>query len=298
MSEGGHIAVVGTFDGVHRGHRFLLDELRSRGEAAGLSPMVVTFAAHPLSVVRPEAAPKLLTTLDERVRLLREAGAGDVVVLPFDDELRQMSAREFMAMLRDRHGVRELLIGFNHRFGRDRLGDPADYRRIGREIGVDVAQADEYRPADGVAVSSSAIRKNIMDGDVAAAARSLGRSYSVAGTVGRGKQLGRTIGFPTANVVDIDPDKILPATGVYAATVTAGGKPRRAVVNVGHRPTVDTAADAPLSIEAHIPGFAGDLYGEPVEVAFDRRIRGERRFPSLDALRSQIALDVASLADL
>lgn len=298
MSDRGHIAVVGTFDGVHRGHRFLLEELRSRGEATGLSPMVVTFAAHPLSVVRPDAAPKLLTTLPERLKLLREEGAGNVVVLPFDELLRQMSAREFMTMLRDSRGVKALLVGFNHRFGCDRLEELADYRRIGREIGVDVTKADEYRPADGIAISSSAIRKNILDGDVAAAARSLGRGYSIAGTVGRGKQLGRTIGFPTANVMDVDSDKILPATGVYAATVTVGNQPRRAVVNVGHRPTVDCSIDAPLSIEAHIPGFDDDLYGSPIEVAFDSRIRGERRFNSLDELRSQIALDIASLDNL
>lgn len=298
MSDKGHIAVIGTFDGVHRGHRFLLDELRSRGEATGLSPMVVTFAAHPLSVVRPDAAPKLLTTLPERLSLLREAGISDVVVLPFDDELRQMSAREFMTMLRDRRGVKALLVGFNHRFGSDRLGDFDDYRRIGREIGVDVTKADEYRPADGIAISSSAIRRNILDGDVAAAARSLGRSYSIAGTVGRGRQLGRTIGFPTANLYGVDSDKILPATGVYAATATVGERQHRAVVNVGHCPTVDSSVDAPLSIEAHIPGFAGDLYGCPIEVAFDSRIRGERRFHSLDALRSQIALDIASLNNL
>lgn len=298
MSDRGHIAVVGTFDGVHRGHRFLLEELRSRGEATGLSPMVVTFAAHPLSVVRPDAAPKLLTTLPERLKLLREEGACNVVVLPFDELLRQMSAREFMTMLRDSRGVKALLVGFNHRFGCDRLEELADYRRIGREIGVDVTKADEYRPADGIAISSSAIRKNILDGDVAAAARSLGRGYSIAGTVGRGKQLGRTIGFPTANVMDVDSDKILPATGVYAATVTVGNQPRRAVVNVGHRPTVDCSIDAPLSIEAHIPGFDDDLYGSPIEVAFDSRIRGERRFNSLDELRSQIALDIASLDNL
>lgn len=298
MSETGHIAVVGTFDGVHLGHRFLLDELRSRGAEAGLSPIVVTFAAHPLSVVNPEAAPRLLTTLDERLRLLRQAGIGETVVLPFDDRLRMMSAREFMTMLRDRHGVRALLVGFNHRFGRDRLGGVDDYRRIGREIGVAVTLADEYRPADGMAVSSSAIRKSIGEGDVAAAARALGRSYSIAGVVGCGKQLGRVIGFPTANVTDVDSAKIIPATGVYAATVTAAGHSHRAVVNVGYRPTVDKAAGAPLSIEAHIPGFAGDLYGSPVEVAFDSRIRGERRFPSLDALRSRIALDIAALSDL
>lgn len=298
MSDRGHIAVVGTFDGVHRGHRFLLEELRSRGEATGLSPMVVTFAAHPLSVVRPDAAPKLLTTLPERLKLLREEGACNVIVLPFDELLRQMSAREFMTMLRDSRGVKALLVGFNHRFGCDRLEELADYRRIGREIGVDVTKADEYRPADGIAISSSAIRKNILDGDVAAAARSLGRGYSIAGTVGRGKQLGRTIGFPTANVMDVDSDKILPATGVYAATVTVGNQPRRAVVNVGHRPTVDCSIDAPLSIEAHIPGFDDDLYGSPIEVAFDSRIRGERRFNSLDELRSQIALDIASLDNL
>lgn len=297
MSDMGHIAVVGTFDGVHRGHQFLLDELRTRGAAAGLSPFVMTFSTHPLAVVRPDAEPKLLTTIDERLELLGNEGVDDVVVLPFDDRLRMMSAREFMAMLRDRYRVKELLVGFNHRFGCDRLGNVDDYRRIGSGIGVDVAAAPEYRPDDGVAISSSAIRKSILEGEVAAAAKSLGRSYSISGVVGRGKQLGRTIGFPTANVVDVDSAKIMPVTGVYASKVSVDGQSLPAVVNVGCRPTVDRSADAALTIEAHIPDFSGDLYGAPITVAFDRRIRDERRFPSLEALRSQIALDIASLSN-
>lgn len=298
MSGRGHIAVVGTFDGVHRGHRFLLDGVKARGVETGLCPMVVTFDTHPLAVVRPDAAPKLLTTLDERVDLLRGAGIDDIAVLPFNDALMRMSAREFMTMLRDNHGVKAMLVGFNHRFGRGRAEGLDDYRRIGREIGVDIIPAAEYRPVGGGHVSSSSIRENVIAGDVTAAASALGRSYSLTGVVGHGRQLGREIGFPTANIEGVDSSKIIPATGVYAATVTLDDRSAwPAVVNVGRRPTVDDPATAPLSIEAHIPGFSGDLYGKPLTVDFDRRIRGERRFPSLAALRTQIALDLAALSN-
>lgn len=292
----GNIAVVGTFDGVHRGHQFLLRQLCSRGAATGLSPIVVTFDRHPLSVVRPDAAPKLLTTTAERLSLLREAAPlDDVVLLHFDDALRALSAGDFMAMLRDRHQVSSMLLGFNHRFGSDRITDFADYRRIANDLGVDIELAPEYRPDGSAPISSTAIRKALLDGDPAAAATALGRSYSISGTVGQGKQLGRTIGFPTANLVDINPDKIIPATGVYAATALLDNRRWQAVVNIGRRPTVDNSENARVSIEAHILGFDGDIYSAPLTLSFDRLIRRERRFPSLDALRHQIAADIASI---
>lgn len=291
-----NIAVIGTFDGVHLGHRHLLDTLRHRAEILRLSPMVVTFRQHPLSVINPAAAPKLLTTLDEKLRQLRRDGIDSVVTLDFDDKLRQLTAEQFMTLLRDRHGVAGLLVGFNHHFGSDKSLGFSDYCEIGRSIGMDVYLADEFRRDGIAAVSSSAIRSMIAAADMEGAAGALGRDYSLSGVVEHGRQIGRTIGFPTANIGNIHPSKMIPPSGVYAATVILDdGSSYRAVVNIGSRPTIDHSTEAPVTIEAHLIGYSGDLYGRPATLTFLRRLRPERRFPTLDALRHQITLDIASL---
>lgn len=291
-----HMAVVGTFDGVHLGHRYLLDTLCRRAMPPALSPMVVTFPQHPLSVISPGSEPPLLTTPDEKESLLHSAGIDKVVTLRFDDTLRQLSAQRFMTMLRDRYDVSGMLMGFNHRFGSDRSLGFNDYREIGRSIGVDVSLAGEFRPENNAAISSSAIRSMIAAGDLESAAAALGRPYSLSGIVGNGHRIGRTIGFPTANIGDINPSKMIPPSGVYAAIATLDdGSCYQAVVNIGRRPTVDVSADPPVTIEAHLIGFDGDLYGRPLTLSFVKRLRGERRFPSLDELKAQIARDIASL---
>lgn len=292
------MAVVGTFDGVHLGHRHLIGELVSRATAAGLSPMVVTFRQHPLSLIRPSAAPSLLTSPAEKEALLREAGAACVVTLDFDENLRRLSARDFMAMLRDRYGVAGLLLGFNHRFGHDSVPGVTDYAAIGRSLGLTVSRAGELRgPGDSV-ISSSTIRQLIAAADMQGASAALGRCYSLTGIVEHGRRIGHTIGFPTANVGSLPPGKIIPPPGVYEAVAfLADNSHRRAVVNIGRRPTVDDSPCPAVTIEAHIPGFDGDLYGAEITLRFVRLIRLERRFPSLDALRDQIALDIASIAD-
>lgn len=271
------IAAVGTFDGVHLGHAFLLAKLKEAARERGLRPLAVTFDRHPLSVIAPEAAPKLLTADPAvRDRLLRAHGI-DVVTLPFTDSLRQMTGSEFAAMLRRDYGVGTLMLGFNNHLGSDRSTAP-------EAEGVEIVRCDEY--PHGQSVSSSAIRALIEEGDVETASKLLGHPFTIAGPVGHGKQLGRKLGFPTANV-EPSPLQLLPPPGVYAAT--ALGHP--AVVNIGHRPTVD-AAGAPLTVEAHIADFSGNLYGQHLELNLLRRLRPEQRFDSLDDLRQAIASDI------
>lgn len=291
LPTAGYMAAVGMFDGVHRGHRFVIRRLAEEAEARGLKPLAVTFSRHPLSVIAPDREPKLLTSPDEKRRLLLEAGAAGVVMLDFTPELRAMTAAGFMRMLRDEHSVAAMMVGYDHRFGSDSPRCPADYAGIGREEGVEVVVAPPM-PCEGAQVSSSAVRRMLGEGDVEGAAGALGRLYSIDGTVVAGRQLGRTIGFPTANI-SVDPLRMIPATGVYAARVhTSDGTIHGAMVNVGHRPTVDNQGE--LSIEANIFGFDGNLYGSTIGLEFAARIRDERRFPDLEALKSAIAADSAA----
>lgn len=280
------IAVVGMFDGVHTGHRHLLAQLKEEGRDHGLSPIAFTFPDHPLAVIAPEKAPKLLTTPQQKRLLIEELGV-ECVMLDFDGELRMNSAAGFMRLMHDRYGVEALVMGFNNRFGHDAPRDFDEYRRVGENCGVTVIPATEYSPG-GRRISSTEIRRLVAAGEVDEAAALLGRPYMIEGTVEEGKQLGRTIGFPTANLRPADPRQLIPLGGVYATS--AIGYP--AMTNIGSRPTVDTAG-AP-TIETHIIGLDADLYGKPLTIAFHRRLRDERRFPTIDDLRRQLALDRAT----
>ena len=291
------IATIGMFDGVHIGHRFLIDFLQSEATRRNLIPAAFTFNRHPLSIVRPDAVPPMLSSLQERIDLLHKAGAQYVEVLDFNGQMRSLSARQFIAMLHDRYDVDALIIGFNNRFGHDRIDGIEQYRTIGAEIGIDIIQAPEYH---GIAspVSSSIIRKYLCEGNIDQASVSLGRCYTLTGTVVTGKQLGRTIGFPTANISPLDTQKLIPASGAYAVTVTtADGIPRPAMLNIGSRPTIDRP-NAPISLEAHIFDYNADLYGTTVTITFHAYLRPERRFPSLDALRSQLDADASTVKQL
>ncbi len=271
------LATVGTFDGVHLGHRYLLERLRREAAARGLRPLAVTFDRHPLSLVSPAIAPPSITAADEQADALRAEGV-EVLRLPFTQEIRTMTGGEFLEMLHRDHGVKALLLGFNNHLGSDRTTSP--YAE-----GVELVRCEEL--PEHTQVSSSTIRALITGGNIIQANKLLGRPFALSGKVVSGKQLGRTIGFPTANV-EIAPGQLLPAPGVYEAT--ALGLP--AVVNVGSRPTVDRPG-APLSVEAHLIGFNGDLYGHTLRLEFTGRIRDEQRFPSVEALKEAIAADVA-----
>lgn len=284
-------AVVGFFDGLHRGHRSLLDFARARAEARGLRPVAVTFRECPIEYLRPGSSPKLLASPSERLLALGEyLGQNSVIALDFNRELATMTAREFMQMLYCKYGVELLVVGFNNRFGSDRDKTFTDYQAIGREIGMEVERAPELGEMKGV--SSSAIRKAISEGRVDEAAEMLGRRYSITGDVQHGRQVGRTIGFPTANLRPADPRLLVPAPGVYSGTAyDAGGTRYPAMVNIGVCPTV--SSEGTQTIEAHLIGFEGDLYGKTLTLEFTGRMRGERRFDSLEELKTQLEADRA-----
>lgn len=290
-----HIAAIGMFDGVHQGHRGLIEHLKREGESRGLTPMVVTFADHPLRIVDPTRAPELLTSPRLKVEMLKNTGVGQCVVLDFNEKMRHTPARQFLEHIKKHFGIATLVVGFNHSLGHDRVSGTDAYKRIGEEIGMEIIQAPEYRDVRK-SVSSSIIRDYIQCGKLDEANRALGAPFTIAGRVVEGNKIGRTIGFPTANVEPEEPHQLFPLPGVYAAVVTTSdGTRHNAMVNVGYRPTVDRIAasdsgEAPR-IEANLLDFLGYLYGERVEVSFMKHIRKEKKFASIDKLKSAIAAD-------
>lgn len=289
----GTVVTVGTFDGLHRGHQAVLAEVVRRTQAGrrGLASRLVTFDPHPLEVVNPAAAPKLLTLSDEKRELVAAAGVDGMVVLPFTRDVAQLPPEAFVRQLREEHDLRELVLGYDHGFGRGRAGDAALVRRLGQAQGFDVAVVDAVRE-DGQPISSTLIRTAVAHGDLDAAARWLGRPYSLLGRVVPGAGRGRTIGVPTINLAPPDPRKLLPPDGVYAVWVTIQGKGDGGrvggMMNQGPRPTF---AEAGRTLEIHLFDFDGDLYGKTVRVEWVRRLRDVQAFPSREALVAQLERD-------
>ena len=286
------IAAVGMYDGVHLGHRYLIDYLSLEARSRNLTPSVVTFRNHPLSVVRPDDAPPMLMEPDEKFLRLEQAGADDIIVLDFDEKMRHMPAAGFLKMLHKNYAIDSLVVGFNNRFGHNRTDGFQQYQAIGREIGMEVLEAPEYKGI-GSPVSSSIIRTNLAQELIDQANIALGRTYTLEGPVVPGRQLGRTLGFPTANIVPDFKNICIPGCGVYAALTTTPDKVRRpTILNIGHRPTVEADGDkAPISIEAHILDYAGYLYGERLTIEFIEKLRDERKFDSLEKLKKAISND-------
>lgn len=276
------IATIGFFDGVHKGHQYLFAQLRSLADERGLEPLIITFDTHPRAVLQSDYMPQLLTTLEERKVLL--TNCAETKILPFA-EIRDLTAAEFMQRMKAEWNVEILLMGYDHRFGSDRLKKPQDYRRIGQEIGIEVITMDEFTEGEWH-VSSTEIRAALETGNIALANELLGRPYALSGTVVHGKGVGRTIGFPTANILPEDPHKIIPKTGVYMARVDT--------------PTMDNApafvnVDPNKLIEAHIPSYKGDLYDRHLEIRFEQYLRDERHFDSLNELKAQIKEDIDNI---
>ena len=289
------IATIGFFDGVHIGHCHLINMLKKVARERGVESCVITFDRHPRQVVQPEWCPEMLTTLEEKTQLLEATGIDRCEVLHFDREMANQSAHDFMQhTLKEKMGVSILVTGYDNRFGHNRSEGFEDYVRYGNEIGIEVIKGEELTDGSNN-VSSSSIRRMLKEGRIEDATRCLGREYQLTGTVVGGEHIGRTIGFPTANIRPDDSSKLIPANGVYAVDVwsQAGDINReRAMLNIGTRPTFNGTA---TTIEVHIPHFAGNLYGSTLSIAFLRKIREERKFDSPEALVEQLNKDLNNI---
>lgn len=280
-----YVSTIGFFDGVHRGHQYLLRQLLDEGKRRGLATRVYTFAEHPRRVLQADYQPQLLTTLEEKRAFIAAEGIDECRVLEFDNQMARMTAAQFMQQILIPEGVKVLLMGYDHRFGSDR----ADFqvcRGLGEALGVEILQELPFSENAPQAISSSLVRRELRSGDVAAATCALGRYYSLSGTVGLGRRVGRDLGFPTANLQLDNAQKMLPAAGAYAVWAHVDGKKYAGMTNIGTRPTLQNGED--VTVETHILDFQDDIYGHVLRLEFVERLRGECQFAALDALRAQL----------
>ena len=285
------VATIGFFDGVHRGHCSLLSQVVRQAAQRNRQSTLVTFDIHPRQLVNPDFQPLLLTTLDEKLQLLSRQGIDRVAVLHFDEQMASLSARDFMSVVLSRQlNVDTLVLGYDSRFGHGRTAGFADYEAYGRSMGIDVLRATPLLSDDGTPVSSSLVRNLLLSGNIAQANDALGRRYSLTGNVVEGFHEGRRLGFPTANLALADRQRLVPRRGVYAVWAELAGcsEPMPAMMNIGTRPTYNGSSQ---TLEVHIIGYEGDLYGQDITVTFAERIRSEQPFDSPSALASQLQLD-------
>nr|WP_024991381.1 bifunctional riboflavin kinase/FAD synthetase [Hoylesella pleuritidis] len=290
-------ATIGFFDGVHCGHRYLIGRVIDEARADGLASMVITFARHPRQVIDTHYVPRLLSTPEMKIERLAETGIDRCTVLDFDRRMAALTAREFMIhILSSRLNVRKLIIGYDNRFGHDRSESIDDYCAYGRTLGIEVVKSCGIT-VDGIRVSSSVIRNAIERGDLTEANRCLGYAYTLSAHVSHGFRNGHRLGFPTANLDMDEVCQLLPQIGVYATRVRIEGECELhpAMTSVGTRPTFDGTH---LSVETYILDFDADLYGRKIEVAFLKRIRGEKKFADLQQLRTQMADDERHIREL
>jgi riboflavin kinase/FMN adenylyltransferase len=279
----GTAVTIGAYDGVHRGHQFVIEQLRRLAGDGGLESVVLTFDRHPAAVVRPDSAPQLLTDLDQKLEILASTGVDYAVVVHFDEARSQEEPEDFVGdVLVGALGARIVVVGEDFHFGRRRRGNVELLREMGGALGFEVAHVP-LLPG----ISSTEVRRLLAAGDVGAAAQLLGRPHEVRGTVEQGDQRGRELGYPTANVA-IPVDILMPAPGIYAGWYDGV---RAAAISLGRRPTFKEGG-APVVLEAYLLDFAGDLYGQPARVSFVSRLRDEERYDSVDDLLRQMALDV------
>ena len=287
------VITMGVFDGVHLGHRMLLGRVTEEARATGSDAVAVTFDPHPRIVLTGDPGHlSFLTDIEERIELLRSTGIGHLVIIPFTEELSRLTASEFVESILCRHlGVRHLITGYNHHFGRRHEGDSNTIIECSARMDFRVTSEEAYR-VDNEPVSSSAIRKALGEGSVDTAAAMLGYDYFIRGRVVSGRRIGRNIGFPTANITPLFPYKLIPRTGVYAAEVHIDGDKDRhiSMLNIGLRPTI-SGGDGRSTIEVHLIDFSADLYDRVVTVRFRHRLRDEMKFENVDALAAQLVRD-------
>lgn len=281
-------ATIGMFDGMHRGHITLINALKHEAMARHQRSAVITFRKHPQLVVNPGDSPKALMTLDKKIETIAATAPDYLILLDFDKNLSQLSAKDFIELLHDHYNVATLVMGYNHRFGHERNTTFAHYVEQGRLADVEVVKAPEYL-GRYAPVSSSIVRQLITSGRVEDAMNCMGHPFELSGKVVHGFHNGRGIGFPTANVGEIDPAMILPHQGAYAVMVYVSGQWHKGMVNIGHRPTLDNGDN--VSIEVHIFDFDDDIYSQPITLHFVRFLRLEFKLGSIEQLRAQLTYD-------
>lgn len=285
------VVTLGTFDGVHTGHRKIIEKLLQSAADAGCESLILTFFPHPRMVLQESSEIQLLNTLNEKIALLENTGLDNLIIHPFDEAFSRLTAEEFVSkILVDQFNIRKIIIGHDHRFGRNRTANIDDLVIFGQQFGFEVEQISAIE-IDEVSVSSTKIRHALLDGNIALANEFLGYPYMLTGTVVQGKQLGRTIGFPTANIKIAENYKLIPKTGVYVVSSILGAKTVYGMMSIGTNPTVGGTT---LSVEVYFFGFSEDLYGREVKIAVLDYIRDEEKFGSVDALKEQLYRDQES----
>ena len=286
--EQGIVATIGFFDGVHVGHRFLIKELQDWGKKLNMPSAVITFPEHPRQVLHSDYRPKLLDTFQEKMERLETTGIDYCIALDFTYELSLYSAADFIRLLAEEYHVKGLLIGYDHRFGHDRSDGFEQYVEYGGQVGMEVRKASPYDEGN-IRVSSSEIRRLLQEGKVEMANALLTYPYQLRGRIVSGYKVGRTIGFPTANIEVDSPYKLLPKVGVYAVWVELLGKRYKGMLYIGKRPTLQNGDN--LTIEVNILGFSGNAYNDEITVSFVYAVREDKTFESVGALREQLERD-------
>lgn len=281
---------IGTFDGLHIGHKLILQQLISKAAEMGLKSAVITFDPHPRQVLAPGAKVDFVLSQDEKIEAFSRTGIDYLIIHPFSMEFASLSARSFIAdVLCKKLGMRHLIKGFNNHFGKDRLSDISIISQYGKEMGFTATEV-QRQSLGSISASSTAVRELIRQGEVDRAAQILGYEFMFSGNVVHGRHIGTQLGFPTANIEIPDPNKIVPMPGVYKGITMLGRRPYPVMLNIGSNPTVNPDSSKTL-IEAHIIGYSGDLYGKRVTITLNRRIRSEQKFDSLKSLRKQLEKD-------
>ena len=285
------VLTIGTFDGVHLGHRKIIARLNELAREIKGESVIFTFDPHPRKVISPnESNLRLLTSLDEKIELFEQSGIDHLIIYPFTPEFAQLTYSEFVEqVLVDQIHTKFLVVGYDHKFGKNRQGDFEFLKNCADRLGFQIEKLDVLLMNESN-ISSTKIREAIQHGDLETANIFLGYPFMLNGVVVEGQKLGRQIQFPTANIETLDPDKIIPGYGVYAVKVKVAGKLYLGMLNIGSRPTVNNNADH-RSVEVNIFGFDADIYGEHLEVIFYHKLRDEQKFASLDVLKDQLARD-------
>ena len=296
IEEGNHniikpcAATIGCFDGVHTGHRYLVDQVRNLSDEKGLKAALITFPVHPRQVMQSDYLPQLLSCLNQKKKLIGTISNADYcIMLPFTRELSMLTAREFMKILKEKYNVQALVIGHDHRFGHNRSENFNDYLRYGKELGIEIVQAKALTGGNGQSISSSSIRRLLNEGEIETANSFLGYRYYIDGSVISGHKIGRKIGFPTANILPSCAEKLIPAQGVYAVYVYVDGHQYKGMLNIGNRPTLNNGSN--ISIEVHIIDFCQDIYNTSLRIEFVTQVRKEVQFSSVEELVQQLHKD-------